>query len=378
MDNELANEAATADKGEVKAFDADVNERAEAVVAAVGERMEAVSAAVGERAGAVAAAVGEGGRAVANAASSFAASVAGIAGKKEEAPRLNAMGAARSGVDLVLEGGGMRGIFTAGVLDVLQEQGIYGFDTVWGVSAGAINAASYLSRQQGRFMRQVLAFRDDDRFMSIKSFATTGDMAGADFMYHQIQDDIDPYDYETFAARRSRYMVVASNVVFGTPGYLEVAEMPRDVDFVRASASLPVISRMVEVAGGRYLDGGTTDSVPVERAFEEGADTAVVVLTQHRDYVKTGGYELQHLADRRYADFPYYLEALRTRSKRYMEQREHIWELEREGRVVVVSPSEPVTVGSTSGGDGEGLLRLYLDGRRQATEALDAIRSLGA
>ena len=297
--------------------------------------------------------------------------------KKDGAPA-NAMGAPRTGVDLVLEGGGMRGIFTAGVLDVLQEAGIYGFDTVWGTSAGAINAGSYLSRQQGRFMRQILAFRDDARFMSLKSLAKTGDMAGADFMYHQIQDEIDPYDYEAFAQRRSRYMVVATSVVFGTPAYLEVSEMPRDVEMIRASASLPVVSRIVEVAGGRYLDGGTADSVPVERAFEEGCDTAVVVLTQDRGYVKSGAYELQVLADRRYGDYPYYLEALRSRAERYNAQREHIWELEEAGKVVVVAPSEPVSVGSTSGSDGEGLLRLYLDGRKQASEALDAIRSLGA
>lgn len=135
----------------------------------------------------------------------------------DTAKELNLMGAERTGVDLVLEGGGMRGVFTAGVLDVMQEHGIYGFDTVWGVSAGAINAASFLSRQWGRYMRESLAFRDDRRFMSLWSFATTGNLAGADFMYHQVQDEIDPFDYEAFAKRRSRYMVVASNVVFGTP-----------------------------------------------------------------------------------------------------------------------------------------------------------------
>lgn len=290
----------------------------------------------------------------------------------------NQMGAPRTGVDLVLEGGGMRGMFTAGVVDVLMEHGVYGFDSVWGVSAGAINAASFLSRQQGRYMRESLAFRDDRRFMSIWSFATTGNLAGAEFMYHQIQDEIDPFDYETFAARRSRYMVVASNVVFGTPEYLEVRSLPEDIDRVRSSASLPVVSQIVEVDGMRLLDGGTTDSVPIEKAMAEGAEKAVVVLTQHREYVKKGSYELQIIADRRYADFPYYTEALKTRAERYNEQREHIWQLESEGKVVVVCPSEPVTVGSTSGSDGEGLLRLYLDGRKQAETALEAMRSLGA
>lgn len=296
-------------------------------------------------------------------------------GKEEEK---NLIGAPRTGVDLVLEGGGMRGMFTAGVCDVLMENGVYGFDSVWGVSAGAINAASFLSHQQGRYMRESLAFRDDRRFMSIWSFATTGNLAGAEFMYHQIQDEIDPFDYDTFAARRSRYMVVASNVVFGTPEYLEVRSLPEDIDRVRSSASLPVVSQIVEVDGMRLLDGGTTDSVPIEKAMEEGAEKAVVVLTQHREYVKKGSYELQIIADRRYSDFPYYVEALKTRAERYNKQREHIWQLESEGKVVVICPSAPVTVGSTSGGDGEGLLKLYLDGRRQAEAALDSIRSFGA
>lgn len=297
---------------------------------------------------------------------------------REEPSKLNAMGAPYTGVDLVLEGGGMRGIFTAGVLDYMMEHDVFGFDNVWGVSAGAINAASFLSRQQGRYMRESLAFRDDRRFMSIWSFATTGNLAGADFMYHQIQDEIDPFDYETFNQRRSRYMVVASNIVFGSPEYLEIHSLPEDIDRVRSSASLPVVSQIVEVDGMRLLDGGTTDSVPIEKTLEEGAQKAVVVLTQHREYVKHGSYELQAVADRRYADFPYYLEALKTRPERYNEQREHIWQLEREGKAVVVCPSEPVTVGSTSGGDGEGLLRLYLDGRKQAAAALKTMKAFGA
>ena len=340
-------------------------------------------------AGSSAAAVGEAGKhgaasvlaAVAAATSKGAATGSGLksaAQTKGTAATSDAAGAPRTGTDLVLEGGGMRGMFTAGVLDMFQERGVFGFDTVWGVSAGAINAASYLSHQQGRYLRECLAFRDDRRFMSLWSLATTGDMAGADFLYHRVQDDIDPFDYEAFAARRSRFMVVATDVVFGTPSYLEVRNLPEDIDRVRASASLPVISRVVQVGQERLLDGGTADSVPVERALAEGAERAVVVLTQHREYEKKGPYELQPLADRRYSDFPYYLEALRTRAARYNEQRQHIWQLEREGKAVVIAPSEPVVVGSTSGADGEGLLRLYLDGRRQGAAALDAVRAFGA
>ena len=119
----------------------------------------------------------------------------GIFGKgKAEKAEQNSVGAPRTGVDLVLEGGGMRGVFTSGVLDVLMERGVYGFDTVWGVSAGALNATSYLSRQIGRCIRENLALRDDPRFMGLKSLAKTGDIAGADFLYHEVQDEMDPFD----------------------------------------------------------------------------------------------------------------------------------------------------------------------------------------
>ena len=299
-----------------------------------------------------------------------------IFAKHDDAP-LNAMGAPATGTDLVLEGGGLRGMFTAGVMDVLMEQGIYGFDNVWGVSAGAINAASYLSHQQGRFMRQVLAFRDDDRFMSVKSLAKTGDLTGGEFLYYEVQNEIDPFDYETYAARRSRFFAVATDVVFGTPAYLEVKSLPEDVEMVHASASLAVLSPIVEIGGGRYMDGGTADSVPVEKALEEGAERALVVLTRDRGYEKTGAYELQTLADVRYADYPYYLEALRNRAERYNEQRERIWELEREGKIVVIAPEEPVNISTLTGVTGEALLSLYLEGRRLANENLGAIRSLG-
>ena len=161
---------------------------------------------------------------------------------------------------LVLEGGGFRGMFTAGVIDVLMERGLTGFSSIWGVSAGAINGSNFRARQIGRMMRDTLAFRDDRRFMSLWSLITTGDMAGADFMYDEIQNRLDPCDVETFNASETPLYVVVSDVTFGAPSYLPVRRYPEDIDKVRASASLPTVSRMVEIDGHRYLDGGTTRS----------------------------------------------------------------------------------------------------------------------
>lgn len=292
---------------------------------------------------------------------------------------------AGDGVALVLEGGGFRGIFTAGVLDVLQERGIYGFDSIWGVSAGAINAASFKSRQIGRSMRIILAFRDDRRFMSLWSWATTGDMAGAEFMYDEIQNHLDPCDNETFNSNPLRMYTVATDTVFGAPAYLPCVSFPEDVDKVRASASLPLVSNRVEVDGHLYLDGGTADSIPFAVALgvddapavkgHVPAARAVVVVTRERGYVKTDATERVYLRSRRYDAYPYYTEALASRAERYNASRERLFELEAEGRALVIEPPAPVEVGNT-GADGAALLRLYLQGRAAAEGKLAELREL--
>lgn len=281
----------------------------------------------------------------------------------------------------------MRGIFTAGVLDVLMEAGLGGFDSVWGVSAGALNAVGFKSGQVGRSMRTLLAFRDDRRFMSVWSFVTTGDIASVEFVYDTVLKELDPCDEKAFASNPMDMYVVVSDVTFGRAVYLPVRDIARDGICVRASASLPGVSNIVEINGHRYLDGGTTDSVPFEvalglpRAEEVAgytpADRAVVVLTQHRAFVKDNRSERIALRTHRYEGFPYFVEALRTRTERYMAQRERLWQLEREGCCVVIAPERPVEV-SQAEHEGEPLLELYLQGRRAAEAALPAVgRALG-
>ena len=285
---------------------------------------------------------------------------------------------------LVLEGGGFRSMFTAGVVDVLMEQGIYDFASVWGVSAGSIAATSFKSRQIGRTMRIMLAFRDDRRFMSLWSLATTGDIAGADFMYHEVQESLDPCDVETFNANPLQMYAVASDVTFGAPAYLNVRSLPDDVDMIRASASMPLVSRFVDVDGRILLDGGTTDSIPVDAALGrsstpiEGyvpADRAVVVLTQDATYEKSGANERMVVRSHRYDSYPYYLHALETRPERYNECRRHVHEMAAAGEIVCIEPPKPVEV-ATSGSTGEKCLTLYLQGRSEAERQLDEIRAL--
>lgn len=283
---------------------------------------------------------------------------------------------------LILEGGGFRNVFTAGVLDVLMEHGIYDFASVWGTSAGTMCATSFRSRQIGRTIRIMLAFRDDKRVMSLHSLARTGNITGSEFLYHIVQEEIDPCDVRVFNASPMRMFAVASDIVFGAPHYFEVRALPDDVEMIRASSSLPLVSNDVQIDGHRYLDGGTTDSVAVEMALgdvraPEVADydparRALVVLTRHRDYVKGNTLEQAAVASRRYTAYPLYVEALRTRAERYMEQRERIWAYERDGRALVIAPPEPVAVRSSEHA-GEPLLRLYMQGRHEAERRLGEI-----
>lgn len=274
-------------------------------------------------------------------------------------------------VAMVLEGGSFRCQFTAGVLDVFMENGVE-VSACYGVSAGALSGLNYKSRQIGRANRVNLAFCNDSRYMGAKSFATSGSVVGYDFLLNDIQDRLDPFDNDAFEKNPMSLYAVATDVVFGTPAYLPVENAVLDVDALRATTSLPLMTQPVEMGDAIYLDGGVADSVPVEHALEDaGFDRAIVVLTQDRTY-KKGPYEFLAAAHARYAAYPYLLEALENRHERYNEQREHIWEYERQGRALVIAPPQPVEVGHIEH-DPAKLLALYIQGRQEGKRRLDEV-----
>lgn len=276
-------------------------------------------------------------------------------------------------VAMVLEGGSFRCQFTAGVLDVFMENGVE-VSACYGVSAGALSGLNYKSRQIGRANRVNLAFCNDSRYMGAKSFATSGSVVGYDFLLNDIQDRLDPFDNDAFEKTPMSLYAVATDVVFGTPAYLPVENAVLDVDALRATTSLPLMTQPVEMGDAIYLDGGVADSVPVEHALEDaGFDRAIVVLTQDRTY-KKGPYEFLAAAHARYAAYPYLLEALENRHERYNEQREHIWEYERQGRALVIAPPQPVEVGHIEH-DPAKLLALYIQGRQEGKRRLDEVRA---
>ena len=276
-------------------------------------------------------------------------------------------------VAMVLEGGSFRCQFTAGVLDVFMENGVE-VSACYGVSAGALSGLNYKSRQIGRANRVNLAFCNDSRYMGAKSFATSGSVVGYDFLLNDIQDRLDPFDNDAFEKNPMSLYAVATDVVFGTPAYLPVENAVLDVDALRATTSLPLMTQPVEMGDAIYLDGGVADSVPVEHALEDaGFDRAIVVLTQDRTY-KKGPYEFLAAAHARYAAYPYLLEALENRHERYNEQREHIWDYERQGRALIIAPPQPVEVGHIEH-DPAKLLALYIQGRQEGKRRLDEVRA---
>ena len=272
---------------------------------------------------------------------------------------------------LVLEGGGVRGIYTAGVLDVFMEEGLT-FDGVIGVSAGAIHACSYLSGQKGRSIRYYRKYVSDPRFMSLRSWLKTGDVVGADFCYHELPDKLDVYDHEGFLRNPTPYWVVCTDVETGKAEYIRLTDMRGQIEYLRASASLPYFSRIVTLDGRKYLDGGCSDSIPAEAFRRMGYGRNVVVLTRDASYRKKP--EMTALARLVYRKYPAFVRTLERRHEMYNEQLAQIGQMEAEGSVFVIRPAKPLEIGRLES-DPEKVQRVYEQGCADARAALAALKA---
>ncbi len=243
---------------------------------------------------------------------------------------------------LVLEGGGMRGVFTAGVLDCFLDEGI-DFDEVIGVSAGACHACSYVSKQRGRARDTNLNYLKDRRYCSLYSWLTTGDLFGAEFIYGTLPNELHPFDHETFSASDTKLTAVITDVETGEPLYYHLQDMKKDMQALRASASLPLAAKPVEINGRKYLDGGLSDSVPVVRLQQEGCDKTVVILTQVRGYRKeeSKANKVIGFLCRKY---PAINRNLLQRHLNYNKTMDYIDEEEKKGNLFVISPKEAMVV----------------------------------
>ena len=275
---------------------------------------------------------------------------------------------------MVLEGGGMRGIYTAGVLDFFMDKDFYP-DGVFGVSAGVCHGASYASHQRGRSYRINLENCRNRNYMSFSSWLRTGDFFNADFAYHQIPDELIPFDYDTYDEYRPMMPLyaVVTNVDTGRAEYKNCGDMHKGINYVRASSSLPLMARIVGVDGKRYLDGGISDSIPVEAAMELGYERNILVLTRPEGYRKEASKlipEIGLLYGRRY---PNLVKAMENRHIVYNETLDRIEELEKEGKVFVLRPSATINV-SRIERKPEKLEAMYELGYEDAKASFEAIR----
>ncbi len=274
---------------------------------------------------------------------------------------------------LVLEGGAMRGLFTAGIIDVMMEAGVEP-DGLIGVSAGAAFGCNYKSRQPGRAIRYNTRFAKDARYSGLKSLLTTGDYFNAQFGYHIVPYQYDLFDVETFEHNPMEFMVVCTDVLTGQAVYHKMDRVDFDeLEWLRASASMPLASKVVEVAGHKLLDGGVADSIPLAYFESIGYDRNVVILTQPEGYVKhrTKLMPLMRIGLRRY---PEMIQAMDRRYLMYNHELEFVRQAEREGRCLVIRPDEKLPIGHISH-DPEEMKRVYQIGREMGDRYIERIKA---
>ncbi len=278
-------------------------------------------------------------------------------------------------IGLVLEGGGMRGIYTAGVLDEFLLNDIT-VDGLVGVSAGILHGISYISEQLGRNIRYTLKYRSNPRFMSMKSYFKTGNVCETEFCYHEIPEKLYPFDYEVFAETAKNIPIFAgcSNVETGKAEYIRLYDLRGDdIDAVRASASLPMVSEIVEYRGLKLQDGGNTDSIPINFMLEQGFKKNIIVLTRPLDYVKKDSKAIK-IMKHMYKDYPEYIEAAENRSTVYNETLAKVAELEASGDAFVIRPSRELKVGRAEK-DTDKIKKMYKLGRYDAMNCIEQLKS---
>ena len=273
---------------------------------------------------------------------------------------------------LVLEGGAMRGIYTAGVLDVFMEHDIC-FDGIIGVSAGALFGVNLLSKQKGRVIRYNKRFNGDKNYMGLRPLFKTGNIIDTQYAYYEGPVKLDIFDNETFMASNIPFYAVVTNIANGEAEYIQIKDVFAQMETLRASASMPFMAKPVEIDGKWYLDGAVADSIPYEKFFEMGYDRLVVVLTKDADYVKSpvSPFLTNAVYGRKYADFA---GKLRNRHNNYNRCMERIKAAEKENEIFVLRPTQRVKIKRTET-DPQKMQTMYELGVRDANDALDRLIS---
>ena len=273
---------------------------------------------------------------------------------------------------LVLEGGAMRGLFTSGILDVLMEEGITA-DGVIGVSAGAAFGCNFKSGQIGRALRYNKKYCRDKRYCSFHSLITTGDLYGAEFCYKTLPEKLDLFDNDSYESNPMEFFVVCTDVVTGQAVYKKCDSFRgNNLEWIRASASLPLVSRVVEIDGYKMLDGGISDAIPLKHCESLGYEKNLVILTQPEGYEKKKN-NLKRVFDIALKKYPNLISAMERRHIMYNDALSYVEEQEKRGKVLVLRPKEALPVKRTSKNP-ELLQETYDLGRTIAVERLSEIR----
>lgn len=268
-----------------------------------------------------------------------------------------------SKVGLVLEGGGMRGLYTAGVLDYFLDEEIY-FHNVIGVSAGACNAVSYIAKQRGRNLKVNTEYIGDKRYLSMQNLIKQGSLFGMDFIFKMIPDELVPFDYDAYFNSPMHLTIVATNCETGEPEYLDGRNTQLVNEYLRASSSIPMFAPIVELEGKKLLDGGTADSIPIQYSIKQGHDKNIVVVTRNADYIKKPE-PFKHIYTHKYKQYPKLIHTIGNRHENYNNTLKSLQELEAEGKIIVIKPTKLIKIDRFEK-DKNKLEELYYEGYEDA------------
>lgn len=275
-----------------------------------------------------------------------------------------------SKIGLILEGGGMRGIYTAGVLDFLIEKNIE-VDIVIGVSAGSCHACSYLSKQYKRAFNATVDYLDDKNYLSFNNLIKTGSIFGMDFMFNTIPNELNIYDYDTFNKSKTKFVAVSTNCETGKPEYFELTDLKKEIIYIQASCSIPMFANIVEVDNYKLVDGGVSDSIPIQYALNQGYKKNIVVLTRDSTYLKSKN-KFTSVIKRKYKKYPKLITAIENRHINYNKSLEIINNLSQSGDALVIRPNSPVKVSQVEK-NVDKLTALYEQGYNDAKNSFSKI-----
>ena len=280
-------------------------------------------------------------------------------------------------ISLVLEGGGMRGAYTSGVLEVLLQNGVE-FPSVYGISAGACNSLSYISKQKNRNYDIFCNYISDKRYISVENLHKTGSLFGFDFIFGELFHELLPFDYETFFRSPVNLKVGTTDLKTGRAIFFDKVTLDENFTAVKASSSLPFISNVVSYNGHELLDGGCAMPIPIERAIFDGNEHNVVVLTRDSSYRKSLRPEFPHSVLRvKYSDYPNFVSTMLNRAETYNNELEVCRRQEKDGKAVVIRPSRPIVTGRYEK-DPAKLKTIYELGRYDCEQKLSDIKTIVA